>query len=448
MQFKTTFMTAALSLAMLHAAQAAVTPEEAKALVSNLTPMGAERAANRDGTIPAWTGGMKTPPACYKKGEGRLCDPFATEKPLFSINAQSMDKYADKLSEGQKAMFRRNPAYRIDVYPSHRTAALPQWVYDNTAKNAVRAKTTSGGVGIQDAQGGAPFPIPKDGYEAMWNHLTRYMGQGRTSISDTYNVDASGNVTLAVRTKSLEDFPYYDAAKPAADVLWRLRHNYLAPARQAGWGIILVDHVNAATKGRRAWQYLPGQRRVKLAPDLAFDTPATQNAGAAFYDDVFMFNGSMERFDFNLVGKKELFVPYNTYKWGWTAPVKDILKPNMVNPDVMRWELHRVWVVEATLKAGARHGYSKRRFYLDEDTWYALLNENYDARGEVWRTAVMSLTPNYDALVPGGNTHVYHDFNTGMYTHIGTVNEQKVEYLDPQPDSAFAPDALAGSGIR
>lgn len=448
MKFKTMFMTAALGLVVFHAAQAEVTPEEAKALGTSLTPMGAEKAGNRDGSIPAWAGGIKTPPACYKKGEGRLCDPFSAEKPMFVIDAKNMDKYADKLSEGQKALLKKYPAYRMDVYPSHRTAALPQWLYDNTAINAVRAKTTGGGVGLQDARAGVPFPIPKDGYEAMWNHQTRYLGQGRTSISDTYNVDSGGNVTLAVRTKSLEDFPYYDDKKSDADVLWRLRHNYLAPTRQAGWGIILIDHVNAATKGRRAWQYLPGQRRVKLAPDLAFDTPGTQNAGAVFYDDVFMFNGSMERFDFRLVGKKEVFVPYNTYKWGWTAAVKDILKPNTVNPEVMRWELHRVWVVEATLKAGARHGYSKRRFYLDEDTWIALLNENYDARGEVWRTAVMSLTPNYDVLVPGGNTHVYYDFNTGLYTHIGMVNEQKIEYLGPQKDSEFAPDALAGSGIR
>lgn len=448
MQVKPTLTLLALSLVLWTAAQAAVPTEEAKALGTTLTPMGAQRAGNKDGSIPAWTGGLKTPPECYKKGEGRLCDPYAAEKPLYSIDAKNHGQYADRLSEGQKALFQKFPDYRMDVYPTHRTAALPQWVYDNTAGNAVRAKTTGGGVGLQDARAGTPFPIPKDGFEAMWNHLTRYMGQARASTSDTYNVDASGNVTLAVRTRSLEDFPYYDGQRADADVLWRLRHNYVAPARQAGWGIILIDPVNAANKGRRAWQYLPGQRRVKLAPDLAFDTPATQNAGAAFYDDVFMFNGSMERFDFRLVGKKEMIVPYNTYKWGWTAAVKDVLKPGTVNPDVLRWELHRVWVVEATLKAGARHGYAKRRFYLDEDSWYTLLNESYDARGEIWRTAVMSLSPNYDVLVPGGNTHVYYDFNSGVYTHIGTVNEQKVDYLAPPPDTAFAPDALAGSGIR
>jgi len=442
-------MAAAICLILAQTSGAAVTSEEAKALGARLTPMGAERSGNRDNTIPAWDGGLKTPPACYKKEDGRLCDPFADEKPLFSINAGNMQKYEDRLSEGQKALLKRYPDYHMDVYPSHRTAALPQWLYENTASNAVRAHTTDAGIGMQDASAGVPFPIPKDGYEAMWNHLTRYQGQARTLVSETYNVDAADNVTFVLRNKILEDFPYYNTGKKSdADVLSRSRHYYIAPARQAGWGIAWIDYINAASKGRRAWQYMPGQRRVKLAPDLAFDTPGTQNAGAAFYDDIYMFNGSMERFDFKLVGKKELFVPYNTYKWGWTSAAKDILKPHFLNPDLMRWELHRVWVIEATLKPGARHGYSKRRFYLDEDTWTALLNENYDGRGELWRTAVMNMTPNYDALAPAGTTHVYYDLVSGLYSSISMLNGNKIDYLDPQPDAAFSPDALAGAGIR
>ena len=440
--------TVVLSLLAAQVAWAAVTPEEAQALNNQLTPIGAERSGNADNTIPAWDGGLKTPPACYNKGEGRLCDPFAEEKPLFSIDASNMEQYADKLSAGQQALMKRHPGYRMDVYPTHRTAAFPQWLYDNTAKNAVQARTTDGGVGLEGAHGGAPFPIPKDGFEAMWNFLTRYFGQGRSLVTDTYNVDATGYVAFALRTRALEDVPYYDTSKTETDVLWRLRQNYVAPARQAGWGILIIDHVNAASKGRRAWQYLPGQRRVKLAPDLSFDTPAPQNGGVLFYDDIFMFNGSLERFDFKLIGKKEIFVPYNTYKWGWTAPIKDVLKPNFINPDVMRWELHRVWVVEGTLKEGARHAYSKRRFYLDEDSWSALLNESYDAHGELWRTAVVNMSPNYDELIPVSTTHVYYDLSSGAYSEIGMVNEHQIKYLGPQSNSAFAPDALAGAGIR
>lgn len=428
---------------------ASVTADEAKKLGSTLTPVGAEKAGNADGSIPPWSGGLTTPPACFKKGDERLCDPFGNEKPVFSINAGNANNYADKLSDGQKAMLKKYPSYRMDVYPTHRTAAFPKWIYDNTAKNAVRAKTTNAGIGIEGAHAGVPFPIPSDGFEAMWNHLTRYNGQAYAQTTDSYNVDANGTVSLAVRTNSLAEYPYYDQNKPDNELYWKLRHNYTAPARQAGGGVILLDPLNAAEKGRRAWQYLPGQRRVKLAPDLSYDTPASQNAGACFYDDVYMFNGSMERFDFKLVGKKEIYVPYNTYKYVWTASYNDMLKPNFINPAVMRWELHRVWVVEATVKEGKRHSYSKRRFYLDEDSWFALLNESYDARGQIWRTAVHNLTPNYVALVPGNISHVYYDLNSGVYSLIGALNDTgKLSYMGAQRESEFSPDALAGSGIR
>lgn len=448
MKLKKFVVCALLCLAPTHMVLAATGVDDVKALGTTLTPMGAEMAGNKDGTIPAWTGGLRDAPACHEQGSGRLCDPFADEKPLLSITAENMAEYADRLSEGQKALLKTYPSYRIDVYPSHRSVALPQSVYENTAKNVGRAQTTDGGVGLVGAHGGAPFPIPKDGFEVMWNHLTRYLGQSRAATSDTYNVDAAGNTMLAVRTRLVEDFPYYDPDKAEGDVFWRMRHNYIAPPRQAGWGLIIIDPLSPAIKGRRAWQYLPGQRRVRLAPDLAFDTPATQNAGAAFFDDIFMFNGSMERYDFELIGKKEMYVPYNNYKYVWTASVADLLQPNHINPDVMRWEMHRVWVVEASLKSNARHAYAKRRFYVDEDSWFVLLNESYDARGELWRTAVQGLAPNYEALVPSTTTHVIYDLNKGSYTQVSTVNEQKIEYGGPQGDRVFAPDALAGAGVR
>lgn len=448
MKFKAIVIGAMLGAAWAPCAIAAVSADEAKALGTTLTPLGGEKAGNKDGSIPAWSGGLKTPPACYKKSESRLCDPYAGEKPIYTIDAKNMGKYEDRLSEGQKALLKKYPSYQLQVYPSHRSAAQPQWTYDNAAKNAIRASTTDGGVGITGAHGGTPFPIPKDGFEVMWNHLTRYSGQSRTVTSDTYNVDATGSTHLAVRTKAVEDYPYYDTRVNSAELYWRVRHNYVAPVRQAGWGLILLDPLNAAAKGRRAWQYLPGQRRVKLAPDLAFDTPATQNAGACFYDDVYLFNGSMERYDFKLIGKKEMYVPYNTYKYTATTPAADLFQPNHLNPGVLRWELHRVWVVEGTLKANARHAYAKRRFYVDEDTWYALLSESYDARGQLWRTAMHGMSQNYDALVPSTGNHVTYDLLSGMYTHAGTTNDHKVEYGAPLPNSTFSADALAGAGIR
>ena len=119
---------------------AAVSADEVAKLKTDLTPFGAEKAGNKDGSIPAWAGGYTTPIAGDKVG-GRRGDPFSGEKPLFSITAKNADQYADKLTDGVKAMLKKYPdSYRLDVYKTQRTAAAPQWVYDNTAKNAVRAQ--------------------------------------------------------------------------------------------------------------------------------------------------------------------------------------------------------------------------------------------------------------------------------------------------------------------
>lgn len=109
----------------LGVAQAAVSPQEAEALKGKLTPMGAERAANADGSIPAWTGGFTQVPAGFQNGH-RNVDPFAADKPLFSITASNMQQYADKLADGVKQLFKDNPqTFRIDVYQTRRTALRP-----------------------------------------------------------------------------------------------------------------------------------------------------------------------------------------------------------------------------------------------------------------------------------------------------------------------------------
>jgi hypothetical protein len=106
-----------------------VTADEAKQLGTTLTQVGAEKAGNKEGTIPEYTGGLTTAPAGFDKGKGVRPDPFASEKPVASIDAKNMDKYADKLSEGTKALMQANADYRIDVYPTHRTAGTrsPCW---------------------------------------------------------------------------------------------------------------------------------------------------------------------------------------------------------------------------------------------------------------------------------------------------------------------------------
>lgn len=430
------------------AASAAVTPEEAKALGTTLTPVGAIMDGNKDGSIPAYTGGLTTPPTDFKPGEGIRPDPFAGEKPKFSITAANMAEYADMLTEGAKELLTRHPAFRIDVYPTHRTAAFPKDIIDETVKNATRAKTSNEGRVLEGAAGGYPFPIPKDGYEVMWNHLMRYSGVAYRLSYKSWNVDANGTPTLATSGVLTEDFPYYGESD--SGLFWRLRSDYTGPARRVGESLMVHDNVNPMEKGRRAWQYLPGQRRVKLAPDIAYDAPNPGTSGATTYDDTFVFNGAMDRFDFKLIGQKEMIVPYNNYRLSYQSTADQMLMPKHVNPDVKRWELHRVWVVEATLRPGSRHVYAKRVFYIDEDSWVGLASDGYDARGQLYRSLFSFMTPSYDVAALFSGNFVSYDFTAGMYSvSVHPAEAGGVKYSDSLfPAREWTPDAMAGSGVR
>jgi hypothetical protein len=446
-------VTAIALTALTAAAQAAVSPEEAKQLGTTLTAVGAEKAGNKDGTIPEYGGGIKAP-ADFKAGSGFRPDPYANEKPRLTITGKELAANADKLTAGTQELLKRYPTMRIDVYPTHRTAAVPAFVLDNTAKNAIAAKTADGGITLENVVAGYPFPIPKTGYEAMWNHLMHYKGLGWTAKYDSVNVDAAGVPTLATAGEATWSWPIYDPKKAGqfntSDPFWLVKLDYLGPARRNGEALLVWDTLAPLKQGRRAWQYLPGQRRVKLAPDIAYDTPNPGSAGASTYDDASLFNGAMDRFDFKLIGKKEMFVPYSNYKLIYAKSTAEITKPNHVNPDFVRWELHRVWVVEATLKQDKRHIYSKRTFYIDEDTWAVLASDEYDGRGQLYRSAFAFQAQSYDASAAWEDTNVYYDFISGLYAMQGMPGGYfGVKYLtEPKPATFWASDALAGAGVR
>jgi hypothetical protein len=430
-------------------AQAAVTPEEAAKLKSELTPMGAEKTANKEGTIPAWTGGYTKVPEGYKSGAVRP-DPFASEKPLYSITAKNMAQYTDKLSEGQQAMLVRYPTYRIDVYPTHRTAAAPQYVYENTFKNATRAKAGPNGYSIDGAFGGIPFPIPKTGAEAMWNHQLRWQGDSVLYMAGSY-VTSGGKPVLASMIRNEMSFPYFykgDTLETFKGDYWLLYQVTTAPAFKAGETILLRDPVDYAGKGRQAWQYLVGQRRVRRAPSIAYDTPNSVTSGVDFFDEVSLFVGALDKYDWKLVGKKEMIVPYNTNKFAQRT-ADEVLGSNHFNPDHMRWELHRVWVVEATLGNGKRHVIPKKKFYLDEDTWSALLYDGWDAQGQLWHSGLA--LPILAFEYPGLLTYPFgmHDLLKGSYSAT-LINSQPTQYgqVPRWPDSNFTPESAAARGVR
>ncbi|ADR60288.1 outer membrane lipoprotein-sorting protein [Pseudomonas putida JB] len=452
MTFVRTLLASCLSLAALNAAQAAVSPDQAAHLGNNLTTLGAEKAGNADGSIPAYQGGLLTPPASYQSGASMRPDPFASEKPLLVINGKNADQYKGQLTATTLELLKRYPSYHVDVYPTHRSVALPQAVLDNTRKNATGARSQEGGTAVDNVLPGIPFPIPQNGAEAMWNFLLRYQGVSMTAKYDSWNVDAAGKATLSTTGQAHISYPIYeDMAKPigAKDTYYQMKLVYTGPARRAGEAMMLRDAANPLVQPRSAWQYLPGQRRVKLAPNLAYDTPNPGTSGSGTYDDVFVFNGALDRYDWTLVGKQEMYVPYNTYRLTYNTDVKQLITPNHLAPQFVRWEKHRVWVVEGKLKDGARHIYHKRRFYLDEDSWIALASDQYDARGQLYRGSFAFLTQSYDKQTPDATPFMIYDLIGGTYNLNGVVGAYGgIRYIDPLSKTQWSPDSLAGNGIR
>ena len=452
MKLEHTLLSSALFLALTSPVYAAVSSEEAAQLGDTLSVIGATIAANADGSIPAYSGGLVTPPAGFNPGDAMRPDPFADEKPILVIDGKNVDQYKDQLTATTVELAKRYPSFRVDVYPTHRTVVLPQDVLANTLKNATGAQSKEGGTAVENVYPGIPFPIPKSGAEAMWNFLLRYQGVSLTAKYDSWNIDSAGVPSLSTTGQAFISYPVYeDMTKPinAADTYYQMKLAYTAPARRAGEAMMLRDAANPLLQPRRAWQYLPGQRRVKLAPNLAYDTPNPGTSGSGTYDDVFVFNGGLDRYDWTLVGKEEMYVPYNTYNVTYQTDIKRLMTPNHLSPEHVRWEKHRVWVVEGNLKQGARHIYEKRRFYLDEDSWIALASDQYDARGQLYRGSFGFLTQSYDKNTPDATPFMIYDFNRNTYNINGVVGQYGgLHYIEPLSKTQWAPESLAGAGIR
>ena len=445
----------ACALAIAAPAYSAVTAEEAAALKTTLTPFGAERAGNKEGTIPAWEGGIKATPMATN---GTIPDLFGDDKPLFTITAQNMSQYADKLSDGVKGLLQKYPSYRIVVYPTRRTASAPQWVYDNTFANATRAtlepKGEMGPFPVK-AFGGIPFPITKSGEEAIWNHSLGWNGEGYTNVTEQGRVTPDGTLVLASQSRATIAFPYYrkdwDLAKweAAGSEIYLRRIDTLGPPIRAGEMIAARGRMDDSKT--QVYTYLTGQRRVRRLPLACCDVPNPVSGGIANFDELQTFFGGIGRYDWKLVGKREMYIPYNANKYHQPKTSAEALAAPHINPDLVRFELHRVWVVDATVKAGERHSAPKARFYLDEDTWLAAAGDRYDAQGKLWKVSFLLPTaePGLPGVVPIGY-HVYDMIRGGYFgVSYNPYGDKAIKYLDKfPPDKMFTPEAISGEGVR
>jgi hypothetical protein len=430
---------------------AKITPAEIARLGKELTPLGGEMAGNKEGTIPPWTGGITAPPAAYKPGMHHP-DPYAADKIVFTVTAANMSQYQEKLTPGNQAMLKLYNTFKMNVYPTHRSASVPKRIYDATAKVAATAELVNGGDGVAHTVIGIPFPIPQSGIEVIWNHLLRYRGNIAVRKFAQAALTRGGDYTLV----QFEDefclrYAYEDMTEEKLNnQLAFFKQTVLAPAQLAG-GILLVhETLNQVAEPRAAWLYNPGQRRVRRAPNVAYDNPGTASDGVRTSDQFDMFNGATDRYNWNLVGKKEIYVPYNSYiLHSDRLKYKDILTPLHINPDYCRYELHRVWVVDATLKEGASHLYKRRTFYVDEDSWQILSVDIYDNRDQLWRVSEGHVINYYEIPVLWTTLEVHTDLQSGRYLAIGLDNESAMyDFNAVRSLEDYTPAALRREGTR
>jgi len=435
-------------------ALAKVSEEEAARLGKELTPVGAERAGNAAGTIPEWTGGLAGPPSGWKPTDPRV-DPFANDARLFSIDRSNVAQYKDKLSPGQVALIEQHDGYQMDVYPTRRSCGYPDWVYDATRRNATTAELDADQVFLAKGWHPVLFPIPQSGAEVIWNHQYAYLAEGMIEHVATMTPTASGDMTPTRMTFTYDTnmfdpnvTSFEEAQGRSASVLLERT----APPRLAGQVVLVHEMVN---EERRAWLYNPGQRRVIRAPTVGYDNPFEGTESLMTNDQVRLFNGTIDRFDWKLIGKQELYVPYNVFKvnYGKDKTYKEMFGPRYPRRDLIRYELHRVWVVEATRKPGVRHVFSKRVFYLDEDSWTALVSDSYDDNGKLWRVMEGLMVP--IAELPSCNMEGAFSFDlvAGRYVVDRVRTEEpRSDWLAGRegriPEGIYTPDALRRRGLR
>lgn len=442
-----------LLLGLASAPAGAASPEEAATLRTTLTPLGGERAGNADGSIPAWTGGLTTIDPKWTPGTTRP-DYFAGEQKLFSITAANYAEYKDQLFQGFGVLFERYPDFRIDVYPTKRTAAAPQFVYDWAFRNATDARCVEKGCGFgfTNAYGAPPFPIPRDGGEMIQNVLARYEGHIMRYIRPGFIVDTDGKPALAATATVVNLYPYYDpkgSLETYGGYYLKSFVEYEAPASRNGEGILAWVPTNLMDDPQ-VWSYQVGQRRVRKAPNICCDNPNPSTMGLMNYDELQVFNSGkgMERYEWTIVGKKEMYVPYNNNNVPHLTS-DQVLGPHFTNPDAIRFEKHRVWILDGKLREGERHSVPHRRLYVDEDNWHPTGGDLWDGNGDLWKLIyqLSIAAPDIPAVLP--TIHFGYDLQAGAYTATWlnttdiTHGRQSAVALPSIDESIFTPDALA-----
>lgn len=444
-----------LAAAALPTARAKSAAPDATLLTTTLNPLGGERAGNADGSIPAWTGGLVSPP--LPSNQQVDVPLFTDEQPLYTVDSSNVTQYQNLLTAGTQRLMEKF-GLKIAVFETHRTAAAPQYVYDNTAKNVTRSKPEPAGArfGFTGGYGGVPFPIINTsdpflgGAQVIWNHLLCWNIYSNYVKFSPGFVVTGGRVVLVYGGMERSILPYFDpsGSPETYDGYYSKEHAYflLPPASDGGEAIVWTSS-NTYEKPDITWSLVNGQGRVRKAPDEAYDTPSSASNGLINYDDSSGFAGSPQKYDWKVVGKQEMLVPYNCNAIHQTNS-HELIQPAFPNPEIIRWEKHRVWVVEATLHPGERNTTARQICYMDEDTWMILLADMYDSNNAMVKTCAV-----YNRCVPSlpgtiALAQAFWRMDSGDYTVIGNMSYPPYKsdmFLTEQAGTFFNPEQMAAS---
>ncbi|MDY0745225.1 DUF1329 domain-containing protein [Paucibacter sp. R3-3] len=389
-------------------------------LGKDLTGVGADPAASKDGAIPAFAPADALLPG-WAPGKKRAdFFKYKGDKPLYVIDASNVDKYADRLSPGQVQMVKQTKDYKMEVYPSRRSCGNPDFVVENTKKNVGTATLGADGWSLKEATvPGIPFPMPANGAEAMWNYKMKYAGIGFEWPVNYISLSPRKGSSDWIQAGATQTY-YFPWGKKGSTQLSKLPpveyytyFAYASPVALAGQALSVVNYLDKISD---TFYYFPGQRRVRRMPTYAYDAPQIGFENQYTLDEPRMFNGALDRFDWKLVGKKELIVGYNAFgMYDPSAKLSDVLKNDAPAAEARRYETHRVWVVEATVKQGVRHLAPKRTFYLDEDSWSIVVAEDYDAQGKLWKLRESFVIPVAETGSCDNPAFVQHNLIDGRY---------------------------------
>ncbi|WP_227816280.1 DUF1329 domain-containing protein [Nitrogeniibacter aestuarii] len=437
----------------LHAAEASL-------LGPGLTPLGGEAAANKDGSIPAWASEQVLADGwSYGKPRGDFFK-FKDEKPKFTIDASNADTYADRLTPGQRALFKQKPDYKMEVYPTHRYCSAPDFVLENTKQNVTEGKIAADGWSLGDAiVPGIPFPQPKSGLEVLWNSKMRYLGVGIVFPSLWTMLSPRKGADDWIEAESTQTI-YYPSGEKGSRRFSELQpiefytyFAYLSPTALAGQALSIITYSN---KGNDTFYYFPGQRRVRRMPSYAYDAPQIGFENQYTLDEPRMFNGTPDRFDWTLKGKKEIYVPYSSFgMYDSSVERHQVMTPNGPVSAARRYELHRVWEVEATVKPGVRHVAPKRTYYFDEDSWVIVAAEDYDAQGNLWKVRESYTIPVAETGSCDGSAFVQYDLASGRVVYDqGSLGAKPMKWAVESGDNPklsadfYTPDNLRAVSAR